>query len=1234
MDNAISNIDAAKRKMQQDTDAQIAKFSKKLTKFDGRTSLGAIGGLMLLPKFQASTFRLELLAHVAASVCDGAIAPRQRDLASWINNFGRIVGYQEDASEDVFSSRVVFEGRNFNVIEGLGEASSYQLQLVLDVVETMPKEFSDLRERCRSLLIISDTICQRAQIDPFIVGAEIPVRKNVSVGEMLPVRTLNHWVSFGEKELAELGILEESLSAFYLREKPGRVRLSVAESEKLFSQPIVKFNDCLVVALPTGISNAIRTSVINECTSRGTELLHRFRMVHLSKQAKRLSETPMISRAGFRRTELSLDPIIPSIPIEVDPGYWVQMIIINDDLSDFGDRGLFGISRSSPDLQDTLAECILAAKKYCTANPGFKKGLTYIVMCGFGRGRMIGIEDFGPDWLVSSLSAYDAEVLGWRSDFKLSDLFVLELTERDLALKGFKLRHVNGLLAQVGDAIANNGHLVHHESMPDGLDGGLFVAPLNSQLQLRIDYHQRNDLRAVPTLNGSSLVMRRVDGGARSPAGVSRTYCSPSDLMSGIMRAAWVSSGLTIWFVTEKIDNNTDGSVFGGFEAQRTWIERIGPVLLELLPELPRVFMWRLRIDPQPPTRVADLVPATKEEIERAISLDIDHQETTLTTSVRNAFWRGLSNPDNVAEATLVESVLRGSLRLAGQSDDLIPEALSRVIRSPLARQLHAFAPQDFRDHLASSSSQRVVKVSPIQDAALRIGLGWSGVARPGGIVKGLAESVLAINKITVSAENDLCSDLAQFNLRSLIDAVIRNHEAAEMDSRRWKRTGGAIIGLSDDEARVRSEISDMIYKLNSVTFSSRLLLEIGLHHCNSEAGLFVADIDLSRLMARALLIFHLGGYSDAIQYGAMTPEIRISPAGQVQIDASFFRNVMDQIGHDFSNAQIDRERNAYPSILVEPEASDTSKGDAGNRIFEEAWLEEVGADFRSYRLFMDAIENYCMERECVYTISPRKEILDYTSRTVDNAEVILRELESVRRNSWKAVPAGFDDTDRQPWRFRRRLSIPRRPIVRLGHTEDAELLIAPGVIRDGFASTVTNMYEGNLDNSRLSSRKMRKWAGVMADERGRQFEARVVDRLVDLGWNAKSNVSISSVLGRALDSDLGNIDVLSWRPDGRILLLECKHLIFAKTPSEVAKQLSKFRGIPDERGKPDLLAKHLGRWRVARENKDAFERFAGVSCDIIEAGLVFANTVPMQFAMDKMSEQLWVGTIDNLNGI
>ena len=748
------------------------------------------------------------------------------------------------------------------------------------------------------------------------------------------------------------------------------------------------------------------------------------------------------------------------------------------------------------------------------------------------------------------------------------------------------------------------------------------MMPQNAQFELRKAHHNRQDIRAIPTPEGGHTNVRRKDAGARSPERTSRIYCSVEEIMQGQLRGAWVRGKRTWWIRTVPI-SGVGAGFYGAWDAQAVWMERIAPVLDEYLPELPDVLLWDLKIDPWPKTKAQDIVTADRAEIFSDIVTRHDQVTGTITTEVGPAFYRGLSNETNVSETALVEAFVGGVLELVGRSDVAISSLLDWIIPSSHARQLHAFAPQDFRDHARPAIGRHVVHIGELQDAAIRIGLGWHGVPRPGGTVRGRSDCTKALNAITSAAEEDLCRDLAQFERRDLIECAVQNHEAAAIDFKLWHQTAGAMIGLAEDEEKIREELHETTFRLNGVSLANRLLIEAGLHECPLGEGMKVADIDLSRLMARAMMIVHLGGYSDAIHYGGMKPEIRISPAGEVQINTDFFNDVMDPVGKDFVDSAIDRKRLTYASHLQEPEPVSEDAESNIEPEFLSAWEAEFGSPLADFRATAEAVENLVMQNGLAWLVLPRPELIALLSEHIKSPHTVVLELESIPRPKWKDIPAGFNDADRQPWRFRRRLSLTRRPLVRFDQSDTADILVAPGMVREALGSTVINMYEGNFDGASLTSKEMKDWASKTANRVGHEFEEEVAAELRALGWVAQTSVKFGSVLGYGLAADPGDIDVLAWHPSGRVALLECKKLQFAKTTSEVAKQLFEFRGEINARGKPDRLAKHLARLDLALSHQDAFRAFTNLPSATLEAALVFSNTVPMKFAEGHMRKQV-----------
>ena len=323
----------------------------------------------------------------------------------------------------------------------------------------------------------------------------------------------------------------------------------------------------------------------------------------------------------------------------------------------------------------------------------------------------------------------------------------------------------------------------------------------------------------------------------------------------------------------------------------------------------------------------------------------------------------------------------------------------------------------------------------------------------------GRDECTAALNKITSALEEEFCQDLAKFERYALIEGALANHEAAAIDRSTWQRTASALIGLAEDEAAIRSEIAEHLAKLNSVFLASRILIEAGLSECPLGNGQQPASIDLSRLLAKASMIFFLGGYSDAIRYGGMKPEVRISPAGQVQIDGSFFDAIMEPTGRFFANYMIDQHRERYDEFLREPDVDPRNVEEVVEENFLKAWMSEVGVSLGDCRAALEALENKLIEAECGWEALSWSELIAFLGNHIVDPQAYIAALESVPRKRWKVVSAPYVDQDRQPWRFRRRLAVYRRPLLRLDQSKDAPILIAPGLLRESLLTMMHNFY-------------------------------------------------------------------------------------------------------------------------------------------------------------------------------
>jgi hypothetical protein len=208
------------------------------------------------------------------------------------------------------------------------------------------------------------------------------------------------------------------------------------------------------------------------------------------------------------------------------------------------------------------------------------------------------------------------------------------------------------------------------------------------------------------------------------------------------------------------------------------------------------------------------------------------------------------------------------------------------------------------------------------------------------------------------------------------------------------------------------------------------------------------------------------------------------------------------------------------------------------------------------------------------------------------------------QRNRWDSVEKPFRKRDWWPWKYRRRLSLMTRPFVDLG---DDRIVYAPGFCEDSFRHTVMESFTGAFDTEYFDTKSMKRYTGSVNARRGLEFNSAVGDIFRALGWTVRLEVGMTEFEAPPNEAS-GDVDVLAWKDDS-VCVCECKQLLFARTVTEVADQLVRFRGLPG-----DDLDKHLRRSRFIQSHPEKLFRLTGVERPRPVPLLITSKIVPMQF--------------------
>ncbi len=1222
------------------------EFSSSIRLLHPIKAIATIGGLLTHPGLQANCLRLEAMAHLAVCEARGKQKPNGKLITKFFHSLENSLGVLEDPIEDLFVSRVSSERGDYRIFGGIAEGAAFQLQRFLDIVEMMPSGtiYDELRDEIHSLLLLSDVVADRADLPANIVGAAMP-QSRMPLSILNALSSLRKTVTFTTQELSKLGIRRNHLRGFCFQPDDR----SALESEaighsQLESKPIILTESGVVLALPTAVNVAVRRRIIERCHQLGIQ--EGLFKSYLGCYERTLHNMPILGIP--RRAPVRFRAVGPcwfaQFMTEIDAGRWLHFIAIADDFVGYDKNGLAGVNADP----ETAGACIKAeidkAIGSLQGKPEFRNGITLVVVCGWGRTFATSQQPVRPNWNWELISAHDLATLSYLNGFNPCELWRVIHDEEELTRFDLRLQNPNGLLNLIAWERQLSGHLIPHAKL---LEVGstdkrptILQIEQNGLLKLRAEVAIAHDCRRLGDNKGRRLRVSRFGQGHFQEDRRKAIYVAEDEILDGKLMGAVATPG-RVWWVS--VDGNSPREMlFQYWEMLLHWMHESSSVLdLELSSLLAGPIHWSVCFNELTPAIETQPGPIDWSRASSLLQTRIFPEDGSVFLDVDPRFQESFHHPENRAERLLVEVLVEATARLVGAklSAERLAELVGRIVPNVEARHIHAFEQREFRDFFRDKIPSKYISIAQQDAARLSLSLGWRARPREAlDSIVGKPECTTFLNATVALLEEELCRNLARYPCEALVKRVVLNYESANQDSLTWTRSSAALLALCRDKSDALEVISDRSAERNAVLQTSRIIIEAATCECPTEGGEAVGDIDVSRLMAIVSCIVHLGGWSDAIRWDALEPHLKISPFGEILKSAHFEDAILEPFGRASSARFVRDAVSRYPKHYEEINA--ISKVEASfDQAFVVAFQAELGVSLDDCRGIIDAFENEAISRGEPILFASRAEMLGYAydGRVTRGAiEKFANAFSMQPRLSWRVPPKGYKPRDREPWRYRRRLSTLRLPILQLDSSENPKILVAPGMLRESFNYLLGGYYFGNFDKAFVSSDEMRKWIGAAANRRGHKFNEKVAARMRELGWEAQADVRVAHLLRKGLPRDYGDVDVVAWnRSSGRVLIMECKDLQFRKTHGEIAEQISDFRGELDEDGRPDLLKKHLDRLDIVTAHLMEVVQFCKLSKEpVVEGHVVFRNPVPMQFAWKRLAHLIRLSIFDALESL
>ncbi len=1157
------------------------------------------------------------------------------------------IGSWEDPAEDTMVGVANSIKGSYMFLNGLWESSCFYTQIFIDLVDEMPETnpFSGIKQSVRAILSLSNESISRTSLKRYQKGNDSP-QSEWDFHSYISTEKPNI-VSFSLDDLTQLGVAEKDLNPFII-EKSDVIALTNEDfgSSSLERKPIYRAQDgSYILALPTALSVAIRLFVIEQANKLGLldQLQHAMQVRYASffgEGSRLLGKICNVPFSPFRDSNGSI--VGADALVGVDEHRYVHFLLFFDDFCDYQSGLVNGASTSNVDLENAIKERIKKAYNYSSKIDGFKRGLSVLIGCGWGRSVLISLEreSESSNWLLESVPAPDLDTFNRITSMNPFTFWRLIEAKHRVLEVGIHTQNVNGLLNLYGWAKDNDFNIIPHSAFDEDLgNSSLFMMiTQNALLDVRWEVQNEDDIHKVLNPNGELISVRRLTTGSYFKEDRFKPiYASVDNLENGELLGL-IEGNLCSWWCTPAYSEEQNKDLlYRLWHGVCNWICRADLTLSKLgLSSLYSKVCFKIEFeDIDVPTKVSQVIaPETLSTLTKS-STSVDNDVLHINCKFLKNYFLAFHRVDNVAERTIIKSLLTVFIKESVECNDhekLVETVLDHVFTDNYGKEVHMLTAQSFLDYVKTGLPTPLA-LDRFDDATSKIGLAWisKSYTEPCNIY-GKTECTQYLQDLTLNLWKEIQSYLGSFNKKALILFLLENHAAVEADTEHWQRTFKAILGLHRDKNDVYSVTLERISSNNAALTGSRILIEMAICESLDNGGKAPNNLDITKLITFATAIFQYGNLSDSIMYELVKPQLRLSTYGDVQFDHTAYDTVVNPYSKSVQTVMINHASNKYDDYFSEPEVHEKVTGLLGQE-FESAWDEEFGVSIDEARKILDVFENIGVEKnKAVYEISCSELFYQSNINGVTDAalKAFMDRFTLPQRSSWMALSSGYRVSDISPWRYRRRLSLTARPLIILGD----KLVIAPSLIRRGVLYCLSNSFDATLDGSFFNTKAMKKWIGEQRNKSGHRFNQEAADKFSSFGWKVEADVKVSKILQKRTKKDFGDVDVLAWNPSEKIVyLVECKDLEFAKTQGEIAKQTYEFRGVTKSDGKPDRLRKHIDRFQVLDKNIDKLRDYLKLeSINELKVMLLFKQSVPVSYDKSDNDIPITVSFFDELS--
>ena len=428
---------------------------------------------------------------------------------------------------------------------------------------------------------------------------------------------------------------------------------------------------------------------------------------------------------------------------------------------------------------------------------------------------------------------------------------------------------------------------------------------------------------------------------------------------------------------------------------------------------------------------------------------------------------------------------------------------------------------------------------------------------------------------------------VAELSPDGLLEALVAQNERVIYEREFRELTVPTRIACFGERSRVIERLAEELPETATAGLAGRFLIEYVA--ARPPAGEWPFSLGVyDRLLALAAQIITFGMSSDALRYGLSTRSLEVLASGRLALDASPFEATLDGFRATHAAGVADRSHTTFGDHW---EIESRTRPPAVERLLvqmEAASAEEFGIGLRELNEFLGELISAGLELPGEPKVAPLGDLVERLATGFgwdrDRVRLAVEPFALRPRAEYLTPPDGFAAAEVFPWRFNRRLSHVRRPLL-VRATPGGETVVW-GVRLVGMAAGyLTSLCTGGRLIAR--TRAMRQAMGAFHTYQGDLFNRRVAN-LYRTAPGLLVQERVKKVGGRRIaranGQDLGDLDVLVADPSARVLTpVETKDLYAALTPPELRNEMDRLFGSAD--GTPGDLDRFAERVGWVRDN-------------------------------------------------